>query len=181
MVPKTIGCPAFPNMELLRYGVTNYWFGTAVTDAGMLSTLFVAACRSLATLDKSEKYTRGLSFYKLQAIQSLNRALSEERDAISDTSVAKGVALAIDSVSNVEELLHVALTDSCGQFIGMEYAVSKQHVGAVWSMVDMKGGLEMLGMGGFLSSLITHLWAHRDSHDMDGSISDTNPCNPFFI
>lgn len=80
----------------------------AVVDTGMLATLLLAACRSIAKVqDSSIYYTTALQ-YKIRTISSINEALLREGPIISNITIAKSLALASKAVSIPEYVRIIA-------------------------------------------------------------------------
>jgi hypothetical protein len=79
-------------------GMTSYLVQTAAADAGMLSTLLLAACQSLANVHHDESFSTLALMYKGQCIASINDALRREGTAVSDLTLTKTLALAADAV-----------------------------------------------------------------------------------
>jgi hypothetical protein len=92
-------CDHFEDASLFRHGMGTHWVQLAATDAGMLSAVFLSACRSLDGLGRGEAYVRASLAYKGDCIRSVNTAISREGRSVSDVTIAKSLALASEAVS----------------------------------------------------------------------------------
>jgi hypothetical protein len=99
MVPVARVCDHFSDKELYRHGMGTHWVQLAATDVGMMSAVFMSACRSLTGLQAPPVYTQGAIMYRSETIRSLATAISAEGEAVSDATIAKCLALASDAVS----------------------------------------------------------------------------------
>jgi hypothetical protein len=97
-------CKAFKSaMEGAHYGrrMITDWVPFALADIGLLSGMFLAACRDLSLSDhprKSVFSTMALQ-YKLACLGALKSAISTDPSAPDDAAVAKVIALVSDEVS----------------------------------------------------------------------------------
>lgn len=104
-------CLPFPSAAaeaIFRRGLSSYWIQTAITDAGMLASVFLASCRHLTQVYNLDTYTTLALQYRGECLASLNAAISKEGAAgVSDLTITKTLALASDAVC-----IFPALTDS---------------------------------------------------------------------
>ncbi|KAL6401397.1 hypothetical protein AUP68_15267 [Ilyonectria robusta] len=121
----------------LRTGMSTHWVHMAAQDPGMLAILLLSSCRNLSNFQHKEYYARIALHYKGQCIATLKADLEKEGDMVSDATITKTLGLASEAT----------LTG--------DYAAVQQHSQAAEKMVSMRGGLETLGMSGFLRKLIT--------------------------
>jgi hypothetical protein len=93
--------------ELAPYYVdrmTRAWVPLALTDAGLLASLFLTACRHLSGSypqqqqeQQQQRFTKLSMQYKLDCLQSLREAISV-KTSFDDATVAKTVMMAYDEV-----------------------------------------------------------------------------------
>ena len=79
------------------------WVPLALADPGLLSGVFLAACRHLAVMEKEDARKRAISTlaiqYKLVCLRSLAATLAgDEGVALGDSALAKVIALSTDEV-----------------------------------------------------------------------------------
>ncbi len=74
------------------------WVRLAATDLGMLAMIFLCASRSLDRLQGKPLYAEAALRYKGDCMRSVQEAISREGKDLSDTTVAKCLALASDAV-----------------------------------------------------------------------------------
>ncbi|KAK7427384.1 hypothetical protein QQZ08_006153 [Neonectria magnoliae] len=142
-----------------RQGMATHWVRLAATDTGMLATLFLASCRTLSNYQHEEFYATLALQYKGQCITTLKSALEHEGDMISDATITKTLALASEAT------------------LAGDLAAEQQHTQAAEKMVSMRGGIETLGMSGFLKKLI--IWfIRRPSQGGNGKRLLTPTCMP---
>ncbi|KAK8096253.1 hypothetical protein PG999_014275 [Apiospora kogelbergensis] len=123
--------PWFTSMQL------KCWLPFALADPGLLATLLLQSCRSLeSTGDSGSYYTATYANYKQQCIQWVNHCLSSEDRRTSDATVAMVMVLLTESyvLGNREEW--------------------KVHLDAHTRMLELRGGVDALGLDGFLRSVI---------------------------
>ncbi|KAH7157994.1 hypothetical protein B0J13DRAFT_185711 [Dactylonectria estremocensis] len=125
-----------------RLGMATHWVRLASTDIGMLATLFLASCRNLANYQHAEFYTTTSLRYKGQCIATLKSDLAQENSMVSDATITKTLVLASEAL------------------LAGDHAATKQHSQAAKKMVAMRGGIETLGMNGFMKKLI--IWFVRE-------------------
>jgi hypothetical protein len=77
----------------------SHWVSYTITDPGMMNGLFLSACRSLANRTHDGIYASQALRYKGACIRSVAKAIEEEGDNVSDSTVAKVLFLASDEVS----------------------------------------------------------------------------------
>ncbi|KAK9413886.1 hypothetical protein SUNI508_11582 [Seiridium unicorne] len=113
------------------------WLPFALADIGLLTTLFLSSCRSLEIMSEFQDYTSMYAAYKHQCIRSTNESLSFEKTRVSDTTIAMVMVLVSESYSlgNIEEW--------------------KVHLRACTDMITIRGGIDTLGLDGFLKEIIT--------------------------
>jgi len=109
------------------------WLPLALTDHGMLSGVFLCACRSLHTLHRDSPsegrlYLEYALGYKAKIMRSLNEALSKEGSAVSEVTLCKTIMLAGDEVE-----------------LGNDFECVR-HVKAADMMVELKGGVGAVRM-----------------------------------
>ncbi|KAH8901545.1 hypothetical protein GQ53DRAFT_7428 [Thozetella sp. PMI_491] len=115
-----------------------YWVPFALSDPGLLSALFLQSCHSLGTLGPCQNYVDMSTEYRLQCIRSTNASLSIPGSQSSDATIAKVMIMAAD------EFAH-------GNFAGWS-----AHLAAITRMIEMRGGVDALGVGGFLKEIIVN-------------------------
>ncbi len=98
VVVNGVVCDHFDDVSLYKHGMATHWVQLAVTDKGMLSAIFLSACRSLEGLQCGDAYIRSALVYKGYCIRSVNTAISREGKMVSDATIAKSLALASDAV-----------------------------------------------------------------------------------
>ncbi|RDW73473.1 hypothetical protein BP6252_07380 [Coleophoma cylindrospora] len=117
----------------------NYWIPFALSDLGLIAALFLQSCLSLGVLNPCQNYADMSTEYRLQCIQSTNAALSTHRAMqISDATIAKVMIMASDEFT-------------FGNLDGWS-----AHMAAVTQMIKMRGGVDALGVGGFLKEVIVN-------------------------
>jgi hypothetical protein len=84
--------------------MTNGWVPLGLTDAGLLNSIFLTACRHLSGQDwqqqqQQQRFTQLSLQYKLDCLQSLREAISA-KTSFDDATVAKAVMLVYDEVSS---------------------------------------------------------------------------------
>jgi hypothetical protein len=91
--------------ELAPYYVdrmTKAWVPLALTEVGLLDSLFLAACRHLygncQQPEQKQRFVKLAAHYKLACARSLRKAISAEA-FFSDATIAKSLMLAYDEVS----------------------------------------------------------------------------------
>jgi hypothetical protein len=89
--------------EIAAYFVermTRAWVPLALTDAGLLDSIFLTACRHLSGKNwqqQQQQYTELSVQYKLNCLRSLREAISV-KTSFNDATVAKTVMLVYDEV-----------------------------------------------------------------------------------
>lgn len=115
VVLNALSCLPFitPADEILfRHGMMTHWIQMAATDVGMMSSVFLVACRNLATLQYPELYASQALKYKAETLRMLNLAITSEGSRISDMTITKTLALASDSVGvSISCVKEIVLTD----------------------------------------------------------------------
>lgn len=145
-----------------RLGMATHWVRLASTDIGMLATLFLASCRNLANYQHAEFYTTTSLRYKGQCIATLKSDLAQENSMVSDATITKTLVLASEAVCDPTRVLRYMrdIADMSNQLLAGDHAATKQHSQAAKKMVAMRGGIETLGMNGFMKKLI--IWFVRE-------------------
>ncbi|KAK4447828.1 hypothetical protein QBC34DRAFT_486082 [Podospora aff. communis PSN243] len=137
-------CTAFKDaIEGAYYGrrMVADWVPFALADVGLLSGMFLAACRDLSLSDHPRKgvfYTMALQ-YKLSCLRALKSAISADPSAPDDAAVAKVIALVADEIA-----------------LGNK-ETSQNHVLGAMKMVDLRGGPQNLGLNGLLDFVLQRL------------------------
>lgn len=137
-----------------------YWMPFAITQPAVMNGLFSAACRSLTLLHKTDFYFRAALTYNEKSIQSINSAISKISMAASDNAT-------------IVQILMLA----SGDFLAGNITGSRQHIKGVAELVKLKGGLQNLGLGGFLRQLV--LWYDRTSSSYIGTPSNFTHIDQF--
>ncbi|KAH7176441.1 hypothetical protein EDB81DRAFT_37583 [Dactylonectria macrodidyma] len=133
-----------------RQGMATHWVRLASTDVGMLASLFLASCRNLANFQHAEFYTAAMLRYKGECIVTLKSALAQEDGVVSDVTITKTLVLASEAL------------------LAGDHAATQQHSQAAKKMVAMRGGMETLGMNGFMKKLI--IWFFRNPEKNGNSL-----------
>ncbi|KAH7128896.1 hypothetical protein EDB81DRAFT_808474 [Dactylonectria macrodidyma] len=122
--------PWFTSMQL------QCWLPFALADLGLLAGIFLQSCHSLGILSGFQNYSGMYNAYKHQCIRSTNNALSAEDTRISDATICMVMVLVGDSFSlgNLDEW--------------------EVHLRAFTNMIKMRGGIDSLGLDGFLKKVI---------------------------
>ncbi|KAK0649271.1 hypothetical protein B0T16DRAFT_507978 [Cercophora newfieldiana] len=139
------------------------WVPCALADVGLLSGIFLAACRDLSIADHARKsfFSTMALRYKVSCLRALKFAIAADLPALSDADVAKVVCLVSDEVgisfdsssqTSPREWLTLAAQIELGN---ME--TSKSHVLGVMKMVDLRGGPQKLGLNGLLEFILKRL------------------------
>ncbi|KAF7557937.1 hypothetical protein G7Z17_g328 [Cylindrodendrum hubeiense] len=135
------GKPSYPKLN----GNTHTWFTSmqlkcwlpfALADRGLLQALFLQSCRSLGMLSGSQSYDSMYAAYKHQCIRFTNKSLSFDNTRFSDATIAMVMVLLSESYSlgNLDEW--------------------NIHLRACTDMIALRGGVETLGLDGFLKGVI---------------------------
>lgn len=80
----------------------SHWVQMAVADKGLLASIFLSACSDLANRRAIAHYSALSLCYRIECITSLNQALCQEETAVSDLTIAKTLALAIEAVRSFQ-------------------------------------------------------------------------------
>lgn len=99
---------------VFRHGMMTHWVQMAATDPGMLASLFLVACRNLATIQTPKKYESLALKYKNECLRMLSLAIETEGSSISDTTISKALALASDAVCPLSRSIHVSISTDYG-------------------------------------------------------------------
>ncbi|KAK6863495.1 hypothetical protein PG995_000023 [Apiospora arundinis] len=122
--------PWFTSMQL------KCWLPFALADPGLLAALLLQSCRSLESLDRLGSYGDMYATYKQQCLRWVNECVSYEHQRASDASIAMVMVLLTESyvLGNLEEW--------------------KVHLDAHARMLKLRGGIDALGLDGFLRNVI---------------------------
>ena len=117
------------------------WLPFSVAHLGLLHALLLRSCRSLEGLCGTEsqdknKYARMGTFYKHQCLRAANDAVSSYGTNVTDATIALVMTLLAEAY---------VLGDLD------EWAV---HLRACTEMIQMRGGIDALGLDGFLRQVI---------------------------
>lgn len=82
-------------LELMR----KEWVRLALTDAGFLKGIFLAACRHLSENHQQHQFLQLAIQYKLASVRALSEAISAGMASVSDATIAIVMMLAFDEVS----------------------------------------------------------------------------------
>ncbi|KAL6691299.1 hypothetical protein J3F84DRAFT_387291 [Trichoderma pleuroticola] len=115
-----------------------YWIPLALSDRGLMAALFLQACQSLGALNPCQNYVDMSTKYRLQCIQSTNASLATTATQMSDATIAKVMIMAVDefTLGNVDAW--------------------RAHLAAITWMIERRGGVDALGVGGFLKEVIVN-------------------------
>ncbi|KAH0531270.1 hypothetical protein TsFJ059_000125 [Trichoderma semiorbis] len=120
------------NMQL------KHWIPLALSDRGLMAALFLQSCHSLRELNPCQNYSDMSTKYRLQCIQSTNTSLAKTATQMSDATIAKVMIMAVDefTLGNVDAW--------------------RAHLTAITWMIERRGGVDALGVGGFLKEVIVN-------------------------
>ncbi|QYS92781.1 hypothetical protein H0G86_000178 [Trichoderma simmonsii] len=120
------------NMQL------KHWIPLALSDRGLMAALFLQSCHSLGALNPCQDYADMSTKYRLQCIQSTNASLAKTATQMSDSTIAKVMIMAVDefTLGNVDAW--------------------RAHLTAITWMIERRGGVDALGVGGFLKEVIVN-------------------------
>ncbi len=134
----------------------------ALSDPALLSGILLSACRSLAPQDRqliapSDDYSHMALRYKHECIQATNKAITSEGMGVKDATIAVVLFMCADEVrpSQLSFLKVDNLLIRLLQFLYGSFETSLLHAGAIIKMIKMRGGMQNLGLGGFLRQLIS--------------------------
>ncbi|KAK8054790.1 hypothetical protein PG993_000017 [Apiospora rasikravindrae] len=123
--------PWFTSMQL------KCWVPFALADPGLLAALLLQSCRSLEkSIGRPGSYAETYMAYKQQCIRWVNKCVSSEQQRASDVTISMVMVLLTESyiLGNLEEW--------------------KVHLGAHTRMLELRGGVDTLGLDGFLKGVI---------------------------
>ncbi|KAH7177070.1 hypothetical protein EDB81DRAFT_773956 [Dactylonectria macrodidyma] len=129
-------CHHVTEKDYIRTGYRTHWVQLAITHRGLLSSIFLSACRSLAALQNGGPYVERALEYKGACIGAVNEDVSKDNQSINSATIATALALAADS------------------YIMNELVAAEQHCNAVEVMVRMEGGFKALQMDKFVRTLV---------------------------
>lgn len=120
------------NMQL------KHWIPLALSDRGLMAALFLQSCHSLGALNSCQNYADMSTKYRIQCIQSTNASLATTATQLSDATIAKVMIMAVDefTLGNVDAW--------------------RAHLTAITWMIERRGGVDALGVGGFLKEVIVN-------------------------
>ncbi|KAH6678728.1 hypothetical protein B0J14DRAFT_330760 [Halenospora varia] len=122
--------------ELHLKGIPREWVSFLITDAGVLSGVFLRACRTLSSVT-SKQYLEKLALkYRARCIKALSSKIASTNTALSTESIAMMLMLTTDE-------FYLGTADT------MRY-----HVDAMRRVVALKGGLEDTPLDGVILRLI---------------------------
>ncbi|KAK3682881.1 hypothetical protein B0T22DRAFT_296043 [Podospora appendiculata] len=110
------------------------WISFVLEDAGLIAALLYQICRLIRQESTLKNLAELRDQYSLQCIKSTRRSLA--LDDISDHTIAKVMILASE------------------EWQYGSYETWRMHNTAIYRMVGMRGGLDALGVGGFLKQVI---------------------------
>ncbi|PSR92299.1 hypothetical protein BD289DRAFT_429176 [Coniella lustricola] len=136
--------PAHPiDVAAYRRGMTGPWIAFCQTDQGLLQGIFQAACHSLAKWHRRSGTVKDAEMYEQRALHYRGECLRYMRE----TMPAAGQRVTDNAIG-------IALLLSFNEYIAGDLREAQQHIAACEYMVDMAGGYQYLGVGGFLAQLI---------------------------
>ncbi|VUC21487.1 unnamed protein product [Clonostachys rosea] len=157
-IPFSIGsCHRKKNPNLVATQM-NYWVPFALTDVGLIAAVFLQSCRSLASLATTKAYDDLSTEYRLQCIRSTNASLSKAESQANDATISKVMILASE------------------EFERGNLEAWNTHFIAISRMVAMRGGVDNLGVGGFMKEILINTPYCYGFSD-EGSEQETNPSN----
>lgn len=127
---------------------------------GLLTALLLQSCRSLQTLGKSEDFARMYTAYKHEYIRATNNSLSHETTRISDITISMVMVLVAESVSDRMPPPTLLFSSTVAHLVANHQYVLGDcqeweiHLRAFTDMIRMRGGLDSLGLDGFLQQVI---------------------------
>ncbi|KAL7954572.1 hypothetical protein V8C34DRAFT_294061 [Trichoderma compactum] len=113
-----------------------YWIPLALSDRGLMAALFLQSCHSLGVLNPHQDYADMSTKYRLQCIQSTNASLAVRDTQMSDATISKVMIMAVD------------------EFTRGNVDAWRAHLAAITWMIERRGGVDALGVGGFLKQVI---------------------------
>ncbi|KAK7968638.1 hypothetical protein PG996_002936 [Apiospora saccharicola] len=128
--------PWFTSMQL------QCWLPFALADPGLLATLLLQSCRSLESMNICSRpgsyYCASGAYlvYKQQCIRWVNKCVASEHQRANDSTIAIVTVLLAESylLGNLEEW--------------------QVHLAAHARMLELRGGVDALGLDGFLKGVI---------------------------
>ncbi|KAH8894290.1 hypothetical protein GQ53DRAFT_763046 [Thozetella sp. PMI_491] len=113
-----------------------FWLPFALADADLTAALLLHACRSLGELGVSPRYAGMGDTYEQRCIQAIHASVSREHTRASDATIAMVMVLLAD------------------QYMLGNFDHWGVHFDAFAKMITMRGGVDALGVGGFLKEII---------------------------
>ncbi|KAH7128057.1 hypothetical protein B0J13DRAFT_611586 [Dactylonectria estremocensis] len=129
-------CHHVTEKDYIRTGYRTHWVQLAITHRGLLSSIFLSSCRSLAALQNGGPYVERALEYQGACIGAMNNDVSKDGQPITPATIATALALATDS------------------YIMNDIIAAEQHCNAVEVMVRMEGGFQALQMDKFVRTLV---------------------------
>lgn len=71
----------------------------ALSNPGLLSAIFLSACRSLFKQEENNYYVELATYYKLACLRSMSELLAAQNRQVGDSAIAQASLLAADEVS----------------------------------------------------------------------------------
>jgi hypothetical protein len=103
VVPHNVKtCRLFNQMKDHEAKVMRDWVGLAITDSDLLcSIIFLGACRHILISNPKSGLTQVALQYKYNGLKALRHAVSGASPTVSELTIAKACAMALDEVSFV--------------------------------------------------------------------------------
>lgn len=89
---------ATPGSDTLCRDTGVVWTQTALADPGMLASIFLVACRSLASAQNRKEWDRFALRYKVEALRDIQLSITREGNSISEVTLTKTLAMASEEV-----------------------------------------------------------------------------------
>ncbi|KAH8657896.1 hypothetical protein BX600DRAFT_482486 [Xylariales sp. PMI_506] len=112
----TTHCTIIGHQSIRHTDMVGEWVPLALTDAGLLSGIFLAACRHLCLYSHSNAHVAEMAVnYKLICLRELGNAITtfSARSKNRDTAVAKAMTLALDELMNTGRTIVEVWTSPC--------------------------------------------------------------------
>jgi hypothetical protein len=159
----------------------------ALGDRDLLgAAIFVTACRHLANVNastaESDTWMLLAAQYKAASIRNVRAAITAPGAVITDTTIAKVLALALDDVSMETQTLNLKnFANIARKQIITNTASSKDHVRAALKMAELRGGKGKLGLNGLLDGLLAPFAHYEDMSDSPFFPPSQPYCGPQFF
>jgi hypothetical protein len=156
-------CPVLARLPNVEESIFREWVRLAVTDLGLLCSLFLSASRHMMfRYGFQNEFVPGMfTQYKLVCLQQLRQAIAVEAQlaCFSMATIAKAFALAFEEVSVPfhhnnprESRSHQKLTVIVKMAMG-DVVSCNNHLGGIVEMINTNGGPRLLG-----NTIIEHLY-----------------------